>query len=307
MMGGSGGGRYTSPSSDDLRHKIEQAQEKERQRLDNDVNELLQKLLAKYNDRDREASTERLAKIGEILGDTVEIENILLGGSVAKHTDVDGISDVDALVILNRDDLAGKTADIILDDFFDTLNQSLLRSEVANIEKGRLAVTVIYHDGEEIQLLPSLRSGNMISVAAADGKSWNDTNPKVFQRELTKANARLNQALVPAIKLMKSIVSDFPKQKQLTGYHIEVLALEAVTGYTGYKTPKALLTHILGTAAERVLKPITDVTRQSKKVDSYLGKENSIERRNISQTLDGMKRRLEAATTVAQWRAIFGE
>ena len=307
MAGGGGGGRYRGPSSQELQKKIEQAQEKERQRLDGDVNGLLNKLLAKFNDRNTEATSERLAEIKKILGDTAEIENILLGGSVAKHTDVDGISDVDALVILDRSDLAGKTAEFMLDDFYKTLNNELSRGDVKLIQKGRLAITVKYHDGSEIQLLPALRSGQTISIAAADGKGWNDTNPENFQRELTKANRRLNQGLVPAIKLMKSIVSDFPKQKQLTGYHVEALALESSFGYKGSNTPKALLTHILGFAAERVLRPISDSTGQSKTVDSYLGSANSNERRIVSQALDGMKRRLEAATTISQWRAVFGE
>lgn len=162
-----------------------------------------------------------------------------------------------------------------------------------------------YHDGAEIELLPALRSRQTISIPAADGKNWNETRPKVFQRELTRENPRLGQGLVPAIKLLKSIVSDFPKQKQLTGYHIEALALKAAAEYKGSNTPKALLIHFLGYAAERVLSPIGDPTGQSRIIDSYLGKANSIERRNISLALEGMKRRLESATTVSQWRAVF--
>jgi predicted nucleotidyltransferase len=306
-MGGSGGGRYRGPSTQDLQRKIEQAQEQERQRLDGDVNEMLQKLLASFNDRDIETTERRLSEIRNILGETVEVDNILLGGSVAKHTDVNGISDVDALVILNREDLGGEPAQTLLDVFYEMLDQSLPRDEVAMVNKGRLAVTVKYRDSSEIQLLPALRSGQTISIAAADGKGWNDTQPKVFQRELTKANDRLNKGLVPAIKLMKSIVSDFPTQKQLTGYHIEAMALETASGYRGPNTPKRLLIHLLDHAADRVLRPIVDSTGQSRTIDSYLGKADSIERRNISQALEGMKRRLEAAMTVAQWRAVFGE
>jgi predicted nucleotidyltransferase len=306
-MTGGGGGRYSGPSTQGLQRKIEQAQEQERQRLDGDVNDMLQRLLARFNSRDTETTKKRLAEIGKMLGETVEVNNILFGGSVAKHTDVDGISDVDALVILSREDLAKKSPQDLLEDFYKTLDRSLPRNEVTMVDKGRLAITVKYNDDSEIQLLPALRSGQTISIAAADGKGWSDTTPKIFQRDLTKANARLNQGLVPAIKLMKSIVSDFPKQKQLTGYHIEAMALEAAAGYKGPNTIKALLIHLLGHAAERVLKPIVDSTGQSRTVDSYLGKADSIERRNISQALGGMKRRLEAATTVAQWRAVFGE
>lgn len=304
-MGGSGGGHYTGPTSDALQKKIDQARERERQRLDADVNELLQRLLAHFNDRDIEAISNHLASLREILVDVAEIDTILLGGSVGKHTAVSGLSDVDALVILDRSELAGKSPQFLLNSFHKQLNQSLPRSEVESIEKGRLAVTVSYHDGTEIQLLPGLRSRQEISIASADGKGWIDTKPKGFQRELTRAKRQLNQSLIPAIKLMKSIVSDFPKQKQLTGYHIEAIALNAAKDYQGAKTPRAFLLYLLGHSADRVLKPIADVTGQSRHVDSYLGKANSIERRNISQVLTGMKRRLEAATTVSQWRAVF--
>lgn len=306
-MGGSGGGRYYGPSSPELQRKIEQTQAEERQRLDGDVNTMLYKLLAKFNDRDINATKKHLAQVEEVLGDVVEVDKILFGGSIAKHTDIDGISDVDALVILNQGNLSGKSPRRLLDAFFSALNISMPRSEVKSIEKGRLAVTVKYNDDSEIQLLPALRSGQTISIASNDGIHWNDTKPQIFQRDLTRANTRLNQCLVPAIKLMKSIVADFPEQKKLSGYHIEALALDSATRYHGPSTPKAVLLHLLGDSANRVLRPITDATGQSRTLDSHLGGENSIERRNVSQALAGIKRRLESATTVAQWSAVFGE
>jgi len=306
-MGGGGGGRYTRPSSDYIDRKIALAQERERQQLDGDVNELLQKLLAQFNARDRDIIRSRIESVGEILGDTAQMETILLGGSAAKHTDVNGISDVDALVILDRADLVGKEPQFVLDSFHEALDVKLPRNEVQSVRKGTLAVTVTYRDGTEVQLLPALRSKSTVSIASSDGKSWSDTKPDVFRRELTNANQRLNQALVPAVKLVKSIVSDLPKQKQLTGYHIETLAVDAARGYRGANTPKALLLHVLGHSAQRVLEPIADVTGQSRSVDLYLGRANSLERRNVSQALLGMKRRLEAATSVSQWRTVLGE
>jgi hypothetical protein len=110
-------------------------------------------------------------------------------------------------------------------------------------------------------------------------------------------------SLVPTIKLVKGMVSDLPPQKQLKGYHIEALAVDAARDYAGPKTPRALLLHTLEHSSRRVLRPIGDVTGQSRIADGYLGPENSVQRRNVSQTLAGIKRRLEAATTVAQWRA----
>lgn len=307
MGGGGGRSRYVRPWSSAEQQKIDKSQEKAHQRLQGDVNSLLNDLLARYNSRDTDATKAKLEELSNILGDKTEIDQILFGGSVAKHTEVDGISDVDALIILDRSDLQGKSPKEMLTVFYKTLNESLPRSTVDTVSKGRLAVTVKYRDGTEIQLLPALRSRNTILIAAADERGWNDTKPKVFQRELSAANTKMNQGLVPSIKLLKSINSDFPKQKQLTGYHIETMAVDAIKNYDGPKTTSALLIQLFRHASERVLRPIKDKTGQDRTVDAYLGKANSMERRNISHALLAMKRRLESATSVSQWRAIFEE
>ena len=65
---------------------------------------------------------------------------------MAKHTDIDGISDVDALVILIAKILQEKSSQDLLDKFYEMLDQNLPRNEVAMIDKGRLAVTMKYHD-----------------------------------------------------------------------------------------------------------------------------------------------------------------
>ena len=167
------------------------------------------------------------------------------------------------------------------------------------------AVTIKYDDGTELQLLPALRTKNTISIAASDGKNWNETKPRLFQKELTTANGKMNDALIPSIKLFKSINSSLPEQKQLSGYHIETLSVDAVRNYDGPKTYKNILIHLLNHSSQRILTPIKDKTGQSRVVDEYLGKANSVQRKNISQTIDGMKRRLESARSVSQWRAVF--
>jgi len=306
-MGGSGGGRYTGPSSPTLNQRLDKIREQERARLEKNIGDYLRKLLVRFNDRDREKIAARLEAIHKLLGLDVEIDQFLLGGSVAKHTDVDGLSDIDALVVLDREDLRGKSAQAMLDAFHKTLKDQLSRADVVSVDKGRLAVTVVYSDKTEIQLLPALRSGQNISIAAADGKSWNDTRPRVVHQQLTQANQRLGQSLIPAIKLVKALVGSLPKQKQLSGYHIEAMALDAANGYRGNRTPKELLLHILRHASERVRTPIKDATGQSRIVDAYLGKAESVPRRVASQALSGMARRLDAASSLGQWQAIFGE
>ena len=196
-MGGGGGGstRYIGPWTPALQQKFEQAREQEQQRLDKNANLILQELLSRFNSRAAESTIEKLEDIKKHLGKQVEFDKILYGGSVAKHTDVDGISDVDALVILDRSDLEGKPPQNMLNAFYKVLQTSLPSGDVDNIEKGHMAVTVKYKDGTEIQLLPALKSRNTISIASDDGKSWNDTKPKIFQQKLTDANSKARTSL----------------------------------------------------------------------------------------------------------------
>lgn len=306
-MGGSGGGGgYIPQSSDALQRKIEKARQDEQLRLDTDVNQFLQKKLSLFNNRDAVQTQTHLDEIVETLGDEIEIDKLLFGGSVAKHTFVDGLSDVDALVLLDRNDTRGLSADKMLREFHNKLSTSLSRQDVKSIDKGTLAVTVSYKDGSEIQLLPALRSGKLIKIPDSSGTGWIETSPHIFQQQLSKQNERLNGALVPTIKLVKSLIYDLPKQQQLTGYHIEALALDAAKGYQGLMTPKALLSHVLDHAVTRSRTPILDTSGQSQNVDDYLGGPNSTQRKLASQAIAGVKRRLDAATSIAQWRAMFG-
>ncbi len=306
MSGSGGGGGYIPTSREPLQRKIEEARQAEQLHLDANVNEFLQRELTLYNDRDTDQTKDRLDEIAELLGDKMELDKLLFGGSVAKHTYVDGLSDVDALVVLDRSDTQGFSAEKVLNDFHEKLNECLPRQDVASIDIGRLAITIRYKDGNEIQLLPAIRSGNFVKIPDSSGSGWNETNPRIFQQQLSKQNERLNGALVPTIKLVKSLISDLPKQQRLTGYHIEALALDAAKNYQGPMTPKAMLIHVLDHAAKRSRKPISDISGQSRNVDDYLGKSNSTQRKLASQAIDGIRRRLNAATSIAQWKAMFG-
>jgi hypothetical protein len=305
-MGGSGGSYFT-PIDNGMEQKLKVAQEKEKQKLISDVNYLLSDLLAIYNSRDKNTTNKYLDKIQDILGKEFEIDRILFGGSVAKHTEVDGLSDIDALVILNTNDIKGDNPKDLLKYFYDILNLKLKNSDdKKEIIEGKLAVTIIFKDNTEIQLLPAKEKENIISIASQDGNTWNDTKPKEFQKELTEANSQMRNGLIPAIKLFKSINSNLNPNQRLFGYHIEALAVEASKNYLGEKTPRALLLHLLDYASNRILKPIKDVTGQSKQIDSYLGKDNNELRIKISKSLSSIKRILDTSTNLDQWRNIFG-
>jgi hypothetical protein len=308
MMGGGGGGGFFPSGPKEMAELVEAARAAEAQKhLDAQVNELLGALLTDFNSRNAEKTQEQLDQLRELLGKSTEIDALFFGGSVSKHTHVDGISDVDALVILSDPHLAKQGPAEALDQFFRTLDRGLTRDAVATVEKGDLAVTVTYRDGSQIQLLPALRDGARVFIADEAGGRWKETWPGEFKKTLTGRNAALNNQLVPAIKLVKAALAGLPPQKQLTGYHVEALALDATEGYTAAKTPKELFLHILRSAAQRVLTPIHDVTGQSRYVDEYLGPGKSVMRRNISLTLSSLARRLWSTSVIDPWKQVFGD
>lgn len=299
-MSGSGGGGWSPPTDDD-RKKIDDAKDKEQDRLVSNTNDYLNELLAMYNARDREAIREYIDELRNLLEDVVEIDDILYAGSIEKHTDINELSDVDALVFLDPEEYISKAPKDVLQQFKDVLVEKLGHEK---IWAGNLAVTIERKDGTEIQLLPAIKHGNKIDIPSDDGKTWNRTNPKEFTQKLTTANKEMSQKLVPAIKLFKAINDGFPKSKQLSGYHIEAMAVEASKTHSDSNTPRDMLLHLLGFASTRVLKPIKDSTGQSEKVDSYL---DNNQRQGISKQLQNTKQYLEKSTRLASWKKIFEE
>lgn len=310
-MGSSGGGGGSGPGGlrslpPEVEQMVAQARSRENERLITLVNDYLAELLGTFNGRDVGLTARRLDKIREVLGDVVEMEQLLLGGSVAKHTDVDGISDIDALIVIDRTDLGGKSPSDLRAALYAELDARMDRSEVASVRAGEMAVTVVYRDGMEVQLLPALHHGKKVHIGDIDGPGWSEINPRRFQSALTDANKKLGGALVPAIKLLKSINADLPEQKRLKSYHIEAIAVDSAKVYAGSKVPREVLIHLCAHAAERVLRPIGDITGQSRHVDDYLGEAHSVKRRVAAQALAGIRRHLEAATSLDEWKSIFG-
>src|SRR6266850_3636081 len=280
-MGGSGGGGYFSgrTSPEELLGKIREAEAKSTDAsFEGTVNDLLAAKLGEINDRDTEAFREILSRakdgIEKDFEDSVELR---FGGSVAKHTYVDGLSDVDALVVLK--DLAKDETPSELRNRFAEVLKTRFGSDKVSI--GNLAVTLQIGD-KTVQFLPALRTGDRFRISDDTGRKWSTINPETFARKLTSTNAKLAGKLVPTIKLAKSIIAGFPEQRRIAGYHVESLAIAIFQDYTSPKTPRAMLKHFFDAGAERVKQPIVDSTGQSVHVDDDLGPANSVSRRIIA-------------------------
>lgn len=306
-MGGSRGGffgRKTDPKR--LSDKLRQTEAKTiDEKWETQVNDLISSLLPKINRWENETIRKHLETLRTALGKEIEgTINLLYGGSVAKHTYVDGLSDIDSLVILNKTELKDMTPQEVKKYLFSCIKDRLPKTL---IKEGNLAITIKFKDAE-IQLLPAIRYKSGIRIADSTGKDWAFIKPREFSDLLAEVNSDTGYKVVPIIKLSKSIISGFPKNRRLPGYHVEALSVEIFRKYDGPKTPKAMLKHFFSDTPKLVLSPITDRTGQSLHVDDYLGPRDSLERKMVADSLSRIGRRMQnadGAHSLDEWRNIL--
>lgn len=312
-MGGSGGSGWSSSNLSGIDKLVQQANEQTNAlSYTSEVNSLLQDALQRYNDRDTDAINKHIEDLKKAIEKELEEESVNLnfGGSVRRHTFIDGLSDVDILVLINQTSLQGKTPKEVLEYFAGQIKQQLPNTEV--FPPGKLAVTVRYSDGCEVQLLPAIKTATGFKIASSiDENQWsNVVRPEAFARKLTAVNKACSGKVVPVIKLFKAAVKEvFPTNLKISGYHAESLAIEAFERYEGRKTYKDMLNHLCRTASDRVKVPIKDRTGQSIHVDDYLGSENSKERNRVSSCLGRLATRLEKADrlqSLEEWQKLLG-
>jgi hypothetical protein len=307
--GSGGGGTFSNRSPGQLRELVRKAEhETTDAAFEANLAGLFGELLGAYNARDTEAASERLEEVKTTLEESIDgTLDYMFGGSVAKRTYVDGLSDVDSLLLIDDTSLERKSPQTAI-----TRIEAIIRRQLGNkaaVSHGRMAITVEYPDGMVLQLLPAIRTdAGLIRVPSSRRDGWSHINPVKFQEALSRRNAECDGKLVPTIKLAKAINGQLPDAQRLSGYHLESLAIAAFRGYEGEKTTAAMLPTFFEHARALVLSPIVDSTGQSVHVDEYLGAVNSEARQAAGHLLGRLARRMRNATAAAsmeQWRAMF--
>lgn len=304
-MGGSGGGSYLGKEDPaEVRRQVQE--ELRRQRAEAEINAFLGEQLAAYNSRDSELTRERLDALAQALGDdAIEVDRLMFGGSVAKHTYVDGLSDVDALVVV--DPRGAQTPAEVLGAFAFALSARLPQGQVAAVGKGGLAVTVTYNDGGQVQLLPAVERGGHTSIGTEDGTGWRQIRPHKFAEKLTQVNQANGGAVVPTIKLGKALIARLPPEHRLSGYHVEAIAVDAFKGYQGRRDRASLLRHLVEHASRAVMRPTGDITGQSVHVDAHWGAAGSAARAAVAGSLRTLAARMNAAQSGTDYARLFDD
>ena len=301
-MGGSGGGSdYESVNlKAQLLSSKQGAQSSQRE---SEINEFLEALLKDFNSRDAEAIKTHLEEIEKVLDREIEgLEKILFGGSISKSTFIEGTSDVDALVFLDSNLYKNVSPKELQESFYKMLQQRFPRTE---IHKGAVAVSVKFQD-YEVQLLPAIREKGKVRIANKENAGWSaPINMKAFTDRLTKTNKMNSNKVVPVIKITKDLFSKLPKQYQISGHHVEAIAVDAFSTYNGRYTLYEMTKHMLDYSTKRVLSPMNDVTGQSGVIDDYLGPVSSINRQYLSSHIKGIAGRFSGSDAVSVTKELF--
>jgi hypothetical protein len=308
-MGGSGGGYFRNETPETVKEALRrEEQTTENQIFETQVATEIGNLLSDYNSRDTEGVRRALEQVRKALENEVEDASItpVFGGSVRKHTYVNGISDVDSLLVVKGESLRGLSPSEVLDYFEKAIgerfpNDTVTRDNMAiGLERG----------GTKLEFLPAIRKEGKLFIPSAFGKKWSKINPEAFFAKLSEVNNRIGGKVVPTIKIVKGINDTFAESHKLIGYHIESLAIEAFKDYSGPTNTKAMVEHFFDFSRERVLYPIKDKTGQSVHVDGYAGSKNSTIRKLMAQDLDRVSRRIKnanATQSLEKWIRILNQ
>lgn len=273
----------------------------------NGVNAGLRGKLKKYNARDHEAINRHINNLRNALEQSEgDVIRPLFGGSVQKHTYVDGLSDADVLAPINDSSLISLRPRSVIKRMGALIQRRLPKTK---IRTGDLAVTVTYSDGIEIQVLPVIRQKDGIRIADPSRNRWgNVIYLDRFRAKLTKVNQANRGQVIPVIKLAKGLASQVIQNddEKIQGYHMESIAIEAFRDYQGPTDLRSMLIHFCESASEIVLTPIRDSTGQSRNVDDYMGRPKSKRRRRASKNFQRMHNRFSACRTARHLDRLFG-
>jgi hypothetical protein len=306
-MGGGGGYFNPGKSLDELLK--ENSNKEEEASFRQDVNTYLNTLLVDINDRDTEQIQTHLETLKKALEKEIEgVIELKFGGSISKHTYANGLSDIDMLVGINKSSLVNSSPSEVLDYFQAMIKERLPGTKV---KVGDLAVTVKFTSGYEIQLLPSVITKTGFRIAVPGKNEWsNVVRPQKFAEKLTQVNRENSSRVVPIIKLFKVINNQLAKGLQLSGYHIESLAINFFKNYKGEMKYHTILKEFCNYSQRAVLIPIKDSTGQSINVDGYLGSSGSINRRQVSKGLERLSNRMnrsDSQKSLDEWKKLFGD
>lgn len=306
-MGGSGGYSFERTSRrawqpSNLDNSLEQTRQ---QAAEAEVAAAFADALSEINQTDTEALNRHKNEILKALeSDSEEAYDLRGGGSYTRHTYVYGLSDIDILFVLGPYSFSNipnkEDPQAVLADMKKRLRR---RFPATRITSGRMAVTIQFSDGLELQILPAFRYRSGYQIPDPQGSGWTITRPQVFARLLQQRNTEVGGKLLRCIKLAKRICDN--RDVEVKSYHLENMAVKAFEHYSGARTDEDMLRHLFNQAKVLAATRMRDITGQVAYVDRYLT--NKTQRTKLAQQLAAIEREIAKAEVDGRaWRTLLG-
>lgn len=299
-MGSSGGGRYYRSAR--AERQPAPTQQSRLVRVRSAISRFLGRVSQPDEQRVEWTKEAVLRKLRSRFGRVVGLRG---GGSYSRGTFVNGLSDIDLLIDFGK----YSESSLVDKDDPEALRQhasSSLRElfPQAQVSTGRMAVTIQFPDGLQLQLLPAFRTRTGYRVPDPERRGWLTTNPKRFANLLQKRNHELGGRLLPAIKVIKWLCQRH--NVHIRSYHIETLAVKAFEEYQGSDEHSKMVSHFFDYAKDAVLRPVPDVTGQQAHVDEYLNTRR--DRTELAASMKLLFDIVESATEdPALWESLLSE
>jgi len=240
----------------------------------------LKRSLGGQNKKEIYLVQKRINKIDKILKKNFKIE-LILSGSVTKHTYVHGLSDIDILVNLREESPK-------------SINPKMVQERIKNIlktdfktENDLEAINILVDKKIKIQLVPVILKDKDIFFPSKGGKKWIKILPQRFSNQLKKRDDKLCKKLSTLIRIIKIInVEEIASKNRLKNHHIEVLAYLYSLKNPGEENILNWLHDFFLYAKDRVKEKVRDTSNQFTFVDNYLGKPKNKRRKEVSKNLE---------------------
>lgn len=178
----------------------------------------------------REIATSRKNRLVELLKDDFEILDTIATGSLPKYTAVKDHADLDIMLVLHyskhiKDKLPSQVLLSV---------RNCLAEYRTGVRRNGQAVTLYYETWPDVDIVPVSRSTNSdgsvshYNVPNMNNETWIESQPVRHSNELSERNSNFGDEFKRIVKMIKWW--NHQHSSLLQSYHIEVLALNILTG-----------------------------------------------------------------------------
>ncbi|MEX0920496.1 MAG: nucleotidyltransferase [Candidatus Pacearchaeota archaeon] len=252
----------------------------------------INKIFKKLNKKELLSIQNRIIDIESILKSNLDNSlNLVLSGSTTKGTYIHRLSDVDILIMLNKSFFFNKKPEIIQKKVLDILKRSFPEQK---IKRDHEAINFFIEKRIKIQFVPVIFKKGKIYFPKREEKTWKKIHPEIFGNLLTKQNKKFNKKISVSIKIIKAIITKFPKKLRLNNHHLEVLMyLFSKESSNKNKDFLNFISNFFFYTSKRIMEPIEDSSKQFEFIDEYMGKSENSKRKIISKKLKEISKQIK--------------